>query len=328
VRDKILATPNFSFNYSESPEASAKHTADAMKLGQKETGVAERPAGSELFAVYSNPLREVLLYMNAHSNNFVADQICEQFGGPAELQRFLVTELKLLAEQVYLETCSGLEINRMTPRGISAVIRALADEVKRHGLKIEDVMPVATCDWGTLRRRLEGTPYQCAAVGKTGTLTTTDGGMSNLAGIAFTEDAGPFIYVILSQGNRIWEHKQTTDALLTELLAAHRPAPLAAPGQARRQLMPSANLRAEPQLYTGATGANGEGKLAAGGTEQEKESDDIEDEPEGRKAGRKAERKTARAKDRKAEAAKGRTAQTKNARGKAEPARKTASRRR
>ncbi|HLL73959.1 MAG TPA: D-alanyl-D-alanine carboxypeptidase [Pyrinomonadaceae bacterium] len=326
VRDKILATPGFSFNYSEKPDDSAKRTADAMKLGQKETGAAEQAAGSELFKVHSNPLREVLLYMNAHSNNFVADHICEQFGGPAELQRFLVTELKLPAEQVYLETCSGLEVNRMTPRGIAAVIRALADEVNRHGLKIEDVMPVASCDWGTLRKRLEGTAYQCAAVGKTGTLTDTDGGMSNLAGIAFTEDAGPFIYVILTQGRRISEQKQSTDALLTELLAQHRPAPLGAPGQTRRQLMPSANLRAEPQLYTGASDANGQDKAAAG--EEEKESDDIEDEPEGRKAGRKAESKTARGKNQKAEAAKGKAAQTKNARGRTEPTRKTSPRRR
>lgn len=337
VRDKILATPGFSFNYSESPEASAKHTADAMKLGQKETGVAGQVAGSQLFVVHSNPLREVLLYMNAHSNNFVADQLCGQFGGPAELQRFLVTELSLPAEQVYLETCSGLEVNRMTPRGLAAVIRALADEVNRHGMKIEDVMPVASCDWGTLRRRLEGTRYQCAAVGKTGTLTTTDGGASNLAGIAFTEDAGPFIYVVLSKGNRISEHKQSTDALLTELLAVHRPAPLAAPGQTRRQLMPSDHLRADPQLYTGAPDADDGGdKVAASRDEEEKESDDIEDEPAGRKAGRKAEGKTARAsRDAKAETAKGKAASakgkaapTKNARGKAEPARKTAARRR
>lgn len=324
VRDKVLATPSFSFNYSESPEASARHTAEAMKLAPKETGAAEQPAGNQIFVVQSNPLREVLLYMNAHSNNFVADHICEQFGGPAELQRFLVTELRLPAEQVYLETCSGLEVNRMTPRGVAAVIRALADEVNKHGMRIEDVMPVASCDWGTLRKRFEGTAYQCAAVGKTGTLTTTDGGASNLAGIAFTEDAGPFIYVVLSKGNRIAEHKQTTDALLTELLAQHRPAPLGEPGQTRRQLMPSDHLRAEPQLYTGAP----EPEATAARDEEEKESDDIEDEPEGRKAGRRAERRKATAKDEKLQPAKGKAAQTKNARGKAEPARKTPARRR
>jgi serine-type D-Ala-D-Ala carboxypeptidase/endopeptidase (penicillin-binding protein 4) len=323
VRDKILATPGFSFNYSEKPEDSAKHTADAMKLGQKETGAAEQPAGTQLFVVHSNPLREVLLYMNAHSNNFVADHICEQFGGPAELQRFLVTELELPAEQVYLETCSGLEVNRMTPRGIAAVIRALADETNRRGMKIEDVMPVASCDWGTLRRRFEGTPYQCAAVGKTGTLTTTDGGASNLAGVMFTADAGPFIYVVLSKGNRIWEHKQTTDALLTELMAHHQPVQLAAHGQTRRRLMPSEHLRAEPQLYTGAPD-----EQVASRDEEEKESDDIEDEPEGRKAGRTAQGRKAAAKDMKPEAAKGKPAPSKGARRKTQQARKGAERRR
>jgi len=337
VRDKILATPNFSFNYSERPDASAKHTADAMKLGQKETGAAESPQGRELFVVYSNPLREILLYMNAHSNNFVADRLGEKFGGPAELMRHLVEELKLPAEQVYLETCSGLEVNRMTPRGLAAVIRGLAAEANRNGLKIEDLMPVASCDWGTLRRRLEGTPYQCAAVGKTGTLTTTDGGMSNLAGIAFTQDEGPMLFVLLTQGRRISEQKQMTDALLTEVLASHSPAPIGSPGQSRRQLMPSANMRVEPQLYTGAVEKEDTEK-AADSREEEKESDDIEDEPAGRKAGRRA--KGAKVKEPEkgkkelaAKTAKGKTAAAKIApakatRGKTATQRKSASRRR
>ena len=284
VRDKINATYNFSFNFHEKSEDSAKHTADVMKLGQKETGAAERPAGTELFVVYSNPLREVLLYMNAHSVNFVADRIGGMIGGPAEVSRFLVEELKLPAEQVYLETCSGLYTNRMTPRGLAAVIRALAEEANRLGLKIEDLMPVATCDWGTLRRRLEGTPFECAAVGKTGTLTTTDGGMSNLAGVAFTQDVGPVLFVVLAQGNRIWENKQMTDELLAELLAHHAPAPVMQPSpQTRRHLLPSANLKVEPQMYTGAVEKEIEERVAKS---RETEGED-EDEPAARKAGAK-----------------------------------------
>ncbi|MCA1614512.1 MAG: D-alanyl-D-alanine carboxypeptidase [Acidobacteria bacterium] len=276
VRDKIHATYNFSFNFHEKSEDSARHTADVMKLGQKETGAAGRPAGTELFVVYSNPLREVLLYMNAHSVNFVADRIGGMMGGPAEVSRFLVEELKLPAEQVYLETCSGLYTNRMTPRGLAAVIRALAEEANRLGLKIEDLMPVATCDWGTLRRRLEGTPFECAAVGKTGTLTTTDGGMSNLAGVAFTQDVGPVLFVVLAQGNRIWEHKQMTDELLSELLAHHAPAPVMQPSpQSRRHLLPSANLRVVPQMYTGAVAKEIKEKVEKS---RETEGED-EDEP-------------------------------------------------
>ena len=55
VRDKVLATYSFSFNFHEKSEASAKHTADVLKLGQKETGAAAGPAGRELFVIHSNP---------------------------------------------------------------------------------------------------------------------------------------------------------------------------------------------------------------------------------------------------------------------------------
>lgn len=250
VRDRVVASQKFSFNFNEKPEDSAKNAANVMKLGQKETGAADAPAGAELFTIYSNPLREILLYMNAHSINFVADRIGEKLGGPAATVQFLVNELKLPPEQVYLETNSGLYTNRMTPRGIITVVRALSEEAERHGMKLEDLLAVADCDHGTLRRRMEGTGYECAVVGKTGTLTTTDGGMSNLAGVVYTRDAGVVLFAILAQGRRIWEHKQMADQLLAEVVRDHPAAPLSDPQSPRRHLLPSENLRAEPQMYT------------------------------------------------------------------------------
>jgi D-alanyl-D-alanine carboxypeptidase/D-alanyl-D-alanine-endopeptidase (penicillin-binding protein 4) len=248
VRDGVYVSSKFSFNFNEKPEDSAKNTADVMKLGQKTTSVADQPAGAELFVVHSNPLREILLYMNAHSNNFVADRIGAQLGGPVAVVSFLTSELKLPADQIYLETNSGLYTNRMTPRGLVTVVRALAEEATRHGMKLEDLLAVADCDHGTLRRRMEGTGYECAVVGKTGTLTTTDGGMSNLAGLVNTQDAGPVLFAILAQGNRIWEHKQMADQLLAEVLHDHPAAPVFDPQATRRNLLSSASLQAEPQL--------------------------------------------------------------------------------
>lgn len=287
VRDRILATPKFSFNFNEKPDDSAKNAANVMKLGQKETGAADQPAGAELFTVYSNPLREILLYMNAHSNNFVADRIGEKLGGPPAVMRFLVDELKLPADQVYLETNSGLYTNRMTPRGLVAVVRALSEEAGRHGMKLEDLLAVADCDHGTLRRRMEGTGYECAVVGKTGTLTTTDGGMSNLAGVVYTRDAGGVLFAILAQGNRIWEHKQMADQLLAEVIRDHPAAPLSEPTATRRNLLPSASLRAEPQMYTR--------KIEVAKTEREKGEEKDEEEESGgskKKSARQSEKPT------------------------------------
>jgi D-alanyl-D-alanine carboxypeptidase/D-alanyl-D-alanine-endopeptidase (penicillin-binding protein 4) len=191
-------------------------------------------------------LREVLLYTNAHSNNFVADRLGAFLGGPQAIARLLIEELSLPPEQVSLETASGLYNNRMTPRGVLIAIKALIEEGARHGLKADDLMPVVGCDWGTVRRRMEGTGFECALVGKTGTLTTTDGGMSNLAGMVFTKDSEPILFAILAQGNRIWEHKQMADQLLAETIREHQPAPLL-DRETRRQLLPPNSLRIEPK---------------------------------------------------------------------------------
>jgi D-alanyl-D-alanine carboxypeptidase/D-alanyl-D-alanine-endopeptidase (penicillin-binding protein 4) len=241
VKGRILAAPGFSFNFNERAEESAEFAARVMQLKQSATGM-EEAQGVELFALHSNPLREILLYMNAHSNNFVADRLGAFLGGPPAIVRVLVEELKLPPEQVSLETASGLYNNRMTPRGVLVVLKALIEEAGRHGMKAEDLLPVVGCDWGTVRRRMEGTGFQCSLVGKTGTLTTTDGGMSNLAGVVFTRDTEPILFAILAQGNRIWEHKQMADQLLAETINGHQPAPLL-DAETRRQLLPPNSLK-------------------------------------------------------------------------------------
>ncbi len=271
VRDGVYVSPSFSFNFNQKPDDSAKNVADVMKLKQRETGVADPPKGQELFVVRSNPLREILLYMNAHSNNFVADHIGAKLGGPPAVVQFLVNELKLPADQVYLETNSGLYTNRMTPRGIITVVRALAEEAARRGMKLEDLLAVADCDHGTLRKRMDGTGYECAVVGKTGTLTTTDGGMSNLAGIVNTQDAGPILFAILAQGNRIWEHKQMADQLLAEVVRDHPAAPVFDRDAQRRNLLPSSGLQADPQMYT-------RGMELAKNEREKQEKDDEQDD--------------------------------------------------
>ncbi|HZH89552.1 MAG TPA: D-alanyl-D-alanine carboxypeptidase [Pyrinomonadaceae bacterium] len=241
VKGKIFAAPGFSFNYNERAEESVGFAARVMQLKQSGTGM-EEARGTELFVLNSNPLREILLYMNAHSNNFVADRLGAFLGGTQAIKRVLVEELKLPPEQVSLETASGLYNNRMTPRGVLVVIKALLEEAGRKGLRAEDLLPVVGCDWGTVRRRMEGTGFECSLVGKTGTLTTTDGGMSNLAGVVFTKEGEPILFAILAQGNRIWEHKQMTDQLLAETMNGRQPAPLLEAGT-RRQLLPPNNLK-------------------------------------------------------------------------------------
>jgi D-alanyl-D-alanine carboxypeptidase len=130
----------------------------------------------------------------------------------------------------------------MTARDVLAVIRALIAEAGKQGLEPADIMPVASDDAGTVRRRLAGTGLEGAVVAKTGTLTAeVDGGMTSFAGIVYTEDQGPILFAILAQGNRIWDNRQLEDALLAEVVNAHaRPRVVAGPTP--RRLLPSANV--------------------------------------------------------------------------------------
>jgi hypothetical protein len=272
VNGDLLVTPGFSFNYTEKPDDAAERVAKVMEMKEKATGVTEASAGAPLFVVKSYPLREILLYMNAHSNNFVAERLGALVGGPAGLKRFLVEELKLPAEQVEVERTSGRENNRMTARGIVSVVRALKAEAERHGMRVEDLMPVASDDAGTLRRRLEGTPLEGATIGKTGTLTAeVDGGMASLAGVVFTETAGMVAFAILDQGSRIAENRELEDILLAQVIASQDiPRPINN-GDVRRRLLPATSLRVEPEALAGLVDESDDEKKA-----DRKESDEEE----------------------------------------------------
>ena len=248
VSEGIKVSPNFCFNYSDKPDESAARLARAMKLSdERKVGVSEQAAGDLWFTFQSYPLREILLYMNAHSSNFVAERVGGLVGGPDGIGRLLVEELKLPREQVRIQTASGLEFNRLTPRGFVAVIRALHDEAKRQGMELEDVMAVASNDWGTLRRRMTGTPLEGATVGKTGTLAHDDGGMTSLGGVVYTQQAGMVVFVFFDQGKLISENRQLEEQLLAEVIAAHdTPRSIAQPTP--RHLLPRESLRIEPQV--------------------------------------------------------------------------------
>jgi D-alanyl-D-alanine carboxypeptidase/D-alanyl-D-alanine-endopeptidase (penicillin-binding protein 4) len=239
---EIVVSPEFCFNFSNSPEESAGRLAKALKLDNPKTTVASEASGHLLTVVNSNPLSDVLLYMNARSSNFIAEKIGALIGGAPGVQQFLVDELKLPADQVTIETVSGREHNRLTPRDLLKVIRALIEEAKRQGLEPADIMPVASDDAGTLRRRLAGTGLERAVVAKTGTLTSeVDGGMASLAGIVYTQEDGIILFAIMDQGNRIWDNRQLEDQLLAEVVTTHA-TPQVIAGPTPRRLLPSTNV--------------------------------------------------------------------------------------
>jgi D-alanyl-D-alanine carboxypeptidase/D-alanyl-D-alanine-endopeptidase (penicillin-binding protein 4) len=243
VKGAVAVSQDFCFNFSDSAEESAARLCKALNFTNAEPSLADGAAGQALFTLDSYPLRDVLLYMNARSSNFIAERIGAHIGGAEGVQEFLVNELHLPSAEVTIARVSGREHNRLTPRGLLTVIRALVEEAARQNLKPEDIMPVASDDSGTLRRRLAGTGLEGAVVGKTGTLTAeVDGGMASLAGIVYTKDAGEVVFVILDQGNHIWEHRQLEDQLLAEVITTlATPRVVASPTP--RQLLSASGLR-------------------------------------------------------------------------------------
>lgn len=243
ISEQIFVSPDFIFNFSDKPEESGERLSKALKLSKPPpVNVATAAGGDLLLTLNSNPLRDVLLYMNARSSNFIAEKIGALIGGASAVEEYLKTQLKLPASQVSIATVTGREHNRLTPRGVLTVIRALIEEGKRQGLEATDILPVVSDDAGTLRRRFVGTTLERAVVGKTGTLTAeVDGGMASLAGIVYTTN-GPVVFAILDQGQRIWDNRQLEDALLVEIIAGQA-MPQAIAGPTPRRLLPSANIQ-------------------------------------------------------------------------------------
>ncbi|HVE56108.1 MAG TPA: D-alanyl-D-alanine carboxypeptidase [Pyrinomonadaceae bacterium] len=221
ISGKLFVSKDFSFNFTDSAERSAALFADRMKLNPKpQTAVAEKPMGTELFVFESHPLRQVLRYQNTFSNNFVAQKLGESVGGVEVIRQFLVNELGLPSAEVKLETASGLGENSMTARGIFIILQELDAELKRQNLKPIDILPSAAEKNSTLGEVLNGSKFERAVAGKTGTLSAADGGigMASLAGFIYTKNDGVFIYVLMDQGDEVKHHKELQNQLLGTVL--------------------------------------------------------------------------------------------------------------
>ena len=247
VSGKLYVSKDFSFNFNDSAERSAGLFADRLNLNPKpQTAVAEQSAGKELFVFESHPLREVLLYQNTHSNNFVAQKLGEAVGGVEVIRQVLISELGFQPAEFKLETASGLEENSMTARRIFTILQELDAELKRQNLKPVDILPLASENNSTLGGVLKESKFERAVVGKTGTLSAADGGigMASLAGFIYTKNDGVFIFVLMNQGEEVRQHKDLQNQLLGAVLG-NRIEPQNLEIDDPRDLLPKSNLRIE-----------------------------------------------------------------------------------
>jgi D-alanyl-D-alanine carboxypeptidase/D-alanyl-D-alanine-endopeptidase (penicillin-binding protein 4) len=157
------------------------------------------PSNSRLlFSHESAPLREIVKNTLCYSNNFLAERLGDMLGGAYAVARIVQVNAGVTPEEFFLQTSSGLGINRVTPRAQMKLLRAFRAELERRKMTFADVMPVAGIDPGTLQNRFKSYPYQGSVVAKTGTLGNTDGGVSSLTGEMQTKN-GKLLFVIFNQ---------------------------------------------------------------------------------------------------------------------------------
>ena len=185
--------------------------------GQTVTSQTVNTAPLKPLAVHTSlPLLRVLKGLNDFSNNWMATVIGNLVGGPDAVERFLKMEVGFKDDEVQFATPSGLGANYISPRSTITILRKLIAYLDAKGLTIDQLLPVAGVDAGTLQKRFTDT-YRAAVVGKTGTLS----GVSALAGVAYTRSRGPLLFVIYNRGGSVPAFRAAQDETIKKVITMY-----------------------------------------------------------------------------------------------------------
>ena len=174
------------------------------------------PRARLLLTHKSSKLTNILKVLLCYSNNFMAERIGDSLGGTKSVTRQIVN-LGIPSEEVHLASLSGLGVNRVTPRAMMKIFRALRSELQKNKLSPADIMPVAGIDPGTLEDRFAGPGWQGSVIAKTGTLIRTDAGASSLVGQMRTAKGETLLFVILNQRGSVLRFRENQDNLVMQV---------------------------------------------------------------------------------------------------------------
>jgi D-alanyl-D-alanine carboxypeptidase/D-alanyl-D-alanine-endopeptidase (penicillin-binding protein 4) len=172
------------------------------------------PSAKLLLTHKSSKLVDILKVLLCYSNNFMAARIGESLGGTEAVRQHLISRLGLGPAEIALSSLSGLGVNRVSPRVMMKIFRALRTELAKHQLNPSDIMPVAGIDPGTLEDRFTGLQWRGSVIAKTGTLVRTDGGASSLVGQMKTASGEVLLFVIMNQSGSVWRFRENQDYLV------------------------------------------------------------------------------------------------------------------
>lgn len=186
-------------------------------------GVDGEVSRGELLVVHrSKPLVDTLRRFNCFSNNDI-ERVGAHLGPVEELVGLLAVRCDLPAEAIKLETTSGLGTNRLSPKAVVRLLHEFRHTCERVGVPVESVLPVSGCDSGTVTRffpLLSSGEFVTSVVGKTGTLTSTDGGIAVFAGFAATAK-GEVAFCIAAPraGGRLKSARSAEERWVLDLIA-------------------------------------------------------------------------------------------------------------
>lgn len=178
-----------------------------------------------LFTHKSLPLIELLKRQNDFSNNFMAEVVGHHIGGPGEIASFLRDKVKIPATELKVVSASGLGNNLMTPHAALMMMRSFYFFVKKNGHHIEELLPIAGIDQGTLEERFLSPEVRGSVIAKTGTLANQ--GVSALVGVGNTREKGLIVFAVLNR-DRVYSARHKQESIVVDILySCGGPLPLA-----------------------------------------------------------------------------------------------------
>jgi serine-type D-Ala-D-Ala carboxypeptidase/endopeptidase (penicillin-binding protein 4) len=142
----------------------------------------------------SLPLASLLKKMNRYSNNPMADTIANSVGGADAVAKVAIAATGVDPMEVRLVNGSGLGVeNRMSPRAVCGIFRAIERLVQAQGMTIADIFTVIGQDESVIDQR----PLPRQAVLKSGTLNT----VSALAGALPTQQGTVWFVLMNNDGD-------------------------------------------------------------------------------------------------------------------------------
>ncbi len=128
-----------------------------------------------------------------------------------------MNSLGLSSSEFMISSLSGLGVNRVSPRTMMKIFRALREELRKNKLSTTDIMSVAGIDPGTLQDRFTSPAWRGSVIAKTGTLIRTDGGVSSLVGQMKTAGGETLLFVIMNRRGNVLRFRLNQDYLVMQV---------------------------------------------------------------------------------------------------------------